>query len=501
MSASNQRFIGPQSGAQTMFMSTEADIAIYAGPRGTGKSYAGLLSILQGCHLPGYGAVVLRRLAPELTGPGSVWDQSQELFSKAGGKSRSAPRLEWVFPQSGASVIFSHLQHESDVKSHQGKQYAQILFEEVTQFTEAQFWGMYASARTTSGVKPFVRCTTNPDPDSFIRLLIDWWIDKAGFLIPERSGVLRWLVRDKTGHIVWFDDRESAVQSYPLSSPISFTVIRATRADNKILLDLDPEYDSRLEALPPTKRAQWLEGNWNVRDQGEMFSREWFNIIQSVPGKVIARVRAWDFAYTAPHPGNPDPDYTVGALVSLTNDGRYTVEDIVTTRASGGVVKNFVQSIAYLDGPEVQVVLPHDPAGGAYVVEDMKKALSQYVVKSVPVKSSKESYAQVWSTKAETGHFQLLEGQWIDSFLKEVESFPKGSHDDQIDAVSLAVVALPKGPPGTAFVPGSFGSYHQPEANTGSTTTPLWDPSKPRAAKTQYTTSIVTRIKPRKLCW
>jgi hypothetical protein len=35
-----------------------------------------------------------------------------------------------------------------------------------------------------------------------------------------------------------------------------------------------------------------------------------------------------------------------------------------------------------------------------------------------------------------------LEGDWIPDFYNELEEFPMGAHDDQIDAVSLAAAWL-----------------------------------------------------------
>jgi predicted phage terminase large subunit-like protein len=42
-------------------------------------------------------------------------------------------------------------------------------------------------------------------------------------------------------------------------------------------------------------------------------------------------------------------------------------------------------------------------------------------------------------TRAEAGKVVLVRGPWIDDFLDQVCSFPNGRHDDQVDAVSLAV--------------------------------------------------------------
>ena len=52
---------------------------------------------------------------------------------------------------------------------------------------------MLSSNRSTCGVKPYIRATTNPDTDSWVRQFIAWWIDEdSGYPIPSRSGKIRW---------------------------------------------------------------------------------------------------------------------------------------------------------------------------------------------------------------------------------------------------------------------------------------------------------------------
>jgi predicted phage terminase large subunit-like protein len=43
------------------------------------------------------------------------------------------------------------------------------------------------------------------------------------------------------------------------------------------------------------------------------------------------------------------------------------------------------------------------------------------------------------SAQAEAGNIKLIEGQWNDDFMTELENFPEGSHDDQVDAFSGAL--------------------------------------------------------------
>jgi predicted phage terminase large subunit-like protein len=62
----------------------------------------------------------------------------------------------------------------------------------------------------------------------------------------------------------------------------------------------------------------------------------------------------------------------------------------------------------------------------------------------VKVDTDKYTRALGWANLAEEGRVYLVQGPWIDEFLDEVCRFTgKGdAHDDQVDAVSLAVGML-----------------------------------------------------------
>ena len=38
--------------------------------------------------------------------------------------------------------------------------------------------------------------TCNPDPESWVRKFINWWVDENGYIIPERDGVIRYCFMD-----------------------------------------------------------------------------------------------------------------------------------------------------------------------------------------------------------------------------------------------------------------------------------------------------------------
>lgn len=182
------------------------------------------------------------------------------------------------------------------------------------------------------------------------------------------------------------------------------------------------------------------------RDSG-MFKREWFEIVDKVPDKIRHKVRHWDLAASEKRTGN-DPDWTVGLKLVLDDKGVFYIVDIVRFRESAQYVEESIKSSAEQDGKSTIISLPIDP-GQAGVMQ------SQYLVKQLAgfyankVVSQRESGSKITranpvEAQAEAGNIKLVRAHWNDSFLNEVEVFPNGRYDDQVDSLSGAFGVLVK---------------------------------------------------------
>lgn len=448
----------PQPGPQAAFAACEADLAIYGGGAGGGKSFGALYELAKWSHVSGYRGVIFRRTNPELTGGGGLWDESQEMFADFGGQSRGGHTLDWRWP-SGARVEFRHMQRESDRLAHQGRQYALVIFDELTHFTEAQFWYLVGRLRSTCGVRPYLRATCNPDADSFVFDLVSWWIGEDGLPIAERSGVLRWLVR-AGGEIAWFDTEADARAAHPGMKPMSFTFIAANVHDNRALLEGDPDYDGRLQTLGRVDRARLLDGNWKVRDgAGMVFRRDDFKLADGPPSRVIASVRFWDKASSEPTPKHPNPDWTRGVRMSLCEGGKLWIDNLVSAQMRAVDVLQLQRATAEGDGLAVTVGLWQDSGGAGLVDVDVTSAaLAGFVVETVASfaadttgtpqgthrsSRAKRTFANAWSPWVERGDVYVLRGQpWTAELLGELEGFPDARFDDIADACSGAFQLL-----------------------------------------------------------
>lgn len=436
--------IAPQPGAQSVFLSSPADIAVFGGAAGGGKTWSLLLEPLRHVHNPRFGAVVFRRTYPQIRNEGGLWDKSVELYPRLGA-TPSSIRLDWTFP-SGAGVQFAHLQHETDKLSWQGAEVALLEWDELTHFSESQFFYLLSRNRSLSGVRPYVRATCNADADSWVARFVAWWIGEDGYALPERSGVLRWMVR-VDDEVVWADTAEELRARVPGVPPKSVTFVLSTLWDNPILMQRDPGYLANLMALPLVERERLLGdrergGNWKIRPAaGKVFSRGWFGVVDAVPASG-ALVRAWDLAATAKKLAGDDPDCTTGVRMRRC-DGRYYVEDVVEVQEGPAAVKRLILNTAAQDGRGCAVRLEQEPgASGLLVAHDLVSSLAGYDVRAQAPSGDKIQRALPFAAQAEAGNVFVRRAPWNDRYLTQLHNQPDWPHDDAMDASSSAFNAL-----------------------------------------------------------
>lgn len=446
MAAANT--IKPQPGPQSQFLGSAADIAIFGGGAGGGKTFALLMEPLRHIGNPGFGAVFFRRSTVQVRNEGGLWDESLKLYPLIG----AAPKehvLEWKF-QSGASVSMAHLEHEKTVHNWQGSQIALLLFDELTHFSQKQFFYMLSRNRSMCGVRPYVRATCNPDADSWVATFIAWWINQnTGLPIPERAGVLRWFVRIGDS-IIWADSPEDLAahtmadesgNKAPIP-PKSVTFIPAKLTDNPALMAADPGYMASLLALPTVERERLLGGNWKIRPAaGLYFQRGWCEVIDAVPAGV-RWVRGWDLAATTKTEGN-DPDATAGTKIGVAPDGRYVVGHHVSDHLSPAGVRALIRNTASQDGRETTISLPQDPGqAGKDQKQNMALELTGYNVRFSLESGDKVTRFSPFSAQAEAGNVLVVRGAWNEAWFTALEGFPEAKHDDEADSTSRAFNAL-----------------------------------------------------------
>ena len=189
-------------------------------------------------------------------------------------------------------------------------------------------------------------------------------------------------------------------------------------------------------------------------------------------------MRYWDRAATEPNSQNPDPDYTAGPKVGKAPDGTYYVAHVARDRKRPAGVVKLIKETARADGVACTQALEQDPAqAGKTEMEFYIAALAGFDVRAVPKRADKETAARPASAQAEAFRIKLVRGAWNKAFLDELENFPKGKHDDQVDGLSGAIGFLESDnvqpaagqtiePTPGQFTPESRTNHHRPPLMT-----------------------------------
>lgn len=445
------RRIGPQEGPQTLFMTTPADVAIYGGAAGGGKSFALLLEPLRHIENKRFGAVIFRKTFPQIMMEGGLWDEARELYTPnpINAKERSY-RMDYRFP-TGAKVSFAHMETEKDRNKYDGAQIPLLCFDQLEHFSASQFWYMLARNRTTCGITPYIRATCNPWPDSWLSKLLSWWIDQeTGYAITERSGIVRWFVR-QNDEVIWADSELELTRKYTELIPKSFTFIAASVYDNKILLSENPEYLGNLMALDYIEEERLLRGNWKIKPQaGNLYNKDWFEIVPVAPaGGILCAF--WDFAATEKKQKGKsnDPDYTARVLIRFVN-GTYYVEQMTAfqdnptnTDMKFYAVSSQDYQYAARTGARFLLRWEQEPASAgkresARLMKELSTRLRAVDCMGVVSVGDKILRGKSFGAQAKGGNIKVVAGSWNDEWLNHMHNMPDLPHDDIHDATTGA---------------------------------------------------------------
>lgn len=438
--------IRAQEGPQECFLGSSADIAIYGGAAGGGKTWALLLEPLRHVSNPDFGAVFFRRSTVQIRNEGGLWDESEKVYPDAGGDP-SAHVLRWSFP-SGATISFGHLEHDKTRLNWQGSQIPLICFDELTHFSATQFWYMLSRNRSMCGVRPYVRATCNPDPDSWVAKFISWWIDQdTGYAIPERSGIIRWFVR-VGDQIIWADHKE-ALSEHTMPGPDggmvaippkSVTFVSSKLTDNKALMEADPGYMGNLLSLSSIERERLLGGNWKVSAQGGIFKDEWWKYYAVIPDLTHRTI----YADTAQKTKEQN-DYSVFQCWGKSKEGKAVLIDMV--RGKWEAPELLVQARAFwakqkaVTGKSmgrVRAFKVEDKSSGTGLIQTLKREGIPII--GIPRSTDKIVRALDAAPMAESGNVMLpKDAPWLSDLLAEASAFPNGKNDDMVDPMLDAI--------------------------------------------------------------
>lgn len=223
---------------QKEFIDCDCGEVLFGGAAGGGKSYGQMVdALLFALRYKGSKQLILRRTYPELEK--SLIRTSLALFPKNIYTFNSTSHTGRF--KNGSVIDFGYCGGENDVYQYQSAEYDVIRFDELTHFTESQYVYLISRVR---GVNPYpkqIKSTTNPGGVGHT------WV-KARFI-----------------------DAAPAGERFIGADGMSRVFIPALLDDNPFLKRQDPEYKSRLLALPERERRALLYGEWNIFE-GQYFT-------------------------------------------------------------------------------------------------------------------------------------------------------------------------------------------------------------------------------------
>ncbi|MBQ8859180.1 MAG: phage terminase large subunit [Clostridia bacterium] len=244
---------------QKEFLRARERFVAYGGSRGGGKSFAvRMKACFAALGHAGIRILILRRSYPEL-----YENHIKLLRRQLGGAAEYRDTDKSLTFPNGSLIKFGYCDADSDAERYQGQEYDMIFMDEATHFTAYQFDCLSACLRGTGNYPRRFYLTCNPGGVGHS------WVKRLFIDRDYRAG----------------------------ENPADYRFIRSTVYDNRPLLEKDPSYLNRLNALPAEMRRAWLEGDWDLA-AGQFFSefRRDIHVVEPMPLPPHAKIyRAFDY--------------------------------------------------------------------------------------------------------------------------------------------------------------------------------------------------------------
>lgn len=291
---------------------------------------------------------------------------------------------------------------------------------------------------------------SSQDADSLLQRDRDWKWYEADFITraePNAPIVVigtRWHLDDVQGRLLMQQRNDWRVICLPALAEADQRPDYEWRAPGEAL------WPARYDAAELNDRrrkmsAYMFEALYQQRPvvaEGNLFKRARLTdgLISILPADLTDRVRFWDLALSS----DTRADYTVGALMGRTREGRYVVLDVARFQADWDEVVPRIATQAQLDGPGVRVGVESSFYQTAAVKKLCQRPdLHHYAIRGIPTGGrDKLTRALPFLSRVGEGLVSWMRSSWTEGAFDELCAFPGGPHDDQVDALSGAYAML-----------------------------------------------------------
>lgn len=297
------RVWAPQHGPQKALIDCPFPEIFFGGARGGGKTdgVLGKWAIKERRYGPAFNAIMFRKTTVSSE---DAIDRSKQIYRPLGGKFNES-KLIWKMPN-GGRVGFAYLDSVEDAAEYQGRNLTDAWVEEAGQYPDpAPIDRLFGVLRSASGVPVQLILTANPGGAG------QQWIRQRYNLVP-------------------FPRQPKVVaRELPDGSQHRMAVIPSRITDNKILLDGDPQYLSRLQLVGGKALVKaWLEGDWSAIE-GAFFD-EWSEARHVIPPFELPshwmRFRSGDWGSAKP--------FSIGWWAVASDDERHPMTGLVIPRGA-----------------------------------------------------------------------------------------------------------------------------------------------------------------------
>ena len=222
---------------QEQFINSNAFETLFGGAAGGGKSYGQLVdALLYALKYPKSKQIIFRSTFADLEK--SLIRVSLDIYPLSIADYNSSKHT-WKF-NNGSIIDFGYIQYEKDVYQYQSAEYDVIRFDELTHFTEFMYTYMISRCRGANTYPKRIKSSTNPGGVGHT------WVKERFIDIGEPNVI----------HTCKLETGEEVTRIF----------IPSLVTDNKFMLEYDPDYIKRLDALPEKERKALKYGDWDIYD-------------------------------------------------------------------------------------------------------------------------------------------------------------------------------------------------------------------------------------------
>lgn len=169
---------------------------------------------------------------------------------------------------------------------------------------------------------------------------------------------------------------------------------------------------------------------------GGIWRTGWFKQWRALPANLTNYTQSWDFAAK----DTKDGSYNVGQVWAENGPDKYLLDQV---RFRGGMNDALTMFKALCNKwPQCRAKLIEDKANGSPILNMLEQEIGGLIATNPGVRGKAER-AQAVAPFIEAGNVWIpAESNWLSDFLSEIEAFPNGAHDDQVDTASQALERL-----------------------------------------------------------